>query len=689
MKKRSLALLLCLLVCQVCQSVFAADETPYAWQFAGWEGGGAFPALEIDKRNPGRVYLGSDVSGIYRSDDYGDVWIPSARGLGSINVAVIAIAPSDSNIVYAGTKGGLYVSKDAAKTWQAADTLGGKIKFARPKSYRSIAVSRTGAANVCVGSSKGTVACSEDFGASWRVLGPDYGPFGESTVVAALGFNYDETVLWAAGEKGLAFWEKSGSRWTPLTKGPKPVTDFVLLGSESQTMIAAGGPSLWISEDNGEGWWPTAPMPRGNTLRVAARRDENGLWLGAIWIKDWDGGVVTSTDRGQTWTNSDRFLRPDPVRNPTRAWMRSGGRTLSLKMAADPLILLRTDWWGIWRSDDGGLTWKEKIQGAPNTVGSDVTVTPAGRIYVATMDDGLLSSTDGGVTYKALFPVSGYSDDKNGHVWRVAVAGKNHATVIATSSPWGDALNQVIVSQDGGETFQIVRAGLPDKRPKINTLWGQGFPRALAVDPYEPKRVYLGIDGDDGGGFFISDDGGMTWQHPERQPPSLRIYNGLAVDPTDTTRLLWATCDANGGVFLSRNGGKDWEHVLRQTSCIFDVAIAKDGTMYAGGDNKGPVLYVSRDQGSHWELLKRFEDKGVCEAITPHPTQPKRLAISLVQWGEVSGGKVHMTDDGEYWRDITGDLPEGTGAAAMTFGPDGWLYLSRYAGSVYRVKLND
>ncbi len=108
--------------------------------------------------------------------------------------------------------------------------------------------------------------------------------------------------------------------------------------------------------------------------------------------------------------------------------------------------------------------------------------------------------------------------------------------------------------------------------------------------------------------------------------------------------------------------------------------------MYAGGDNKGPVLYASRDQGSHWELLKRFEGKGVCEAITPHPSQPKRLAISLVQWGEASGGAIHMTDDGESWRDITGDLPEGTGAAAMTFGPDGWLYLSRYAGSVYRVK---
>ena len=665
-----------------------AEEPVRHWEFAGWEGGGCYPALEIDHANPGRVYLGSDVAGLWRSDDYGDNWSFQTRGLGNLNVAVIAVAPSNSSTVYAGTKGGLYVSKDAGLSWQAADSLGGKIRFSRPASYRSIAVSRANADHVCVGSSKGIVACSEDAGASWRVLGPDYGPFDETTTITSLAVSPDESVLWAGSKKGLARYSFADDRWSILADAPKPVSDFVVVGTEKPTLIAAGQPSLWFSEDGGASWWPSAQVPNGDTSRIAARRDENGLFLSIIWNKGWEGGVLTSSDRGVTWQSANKFMQPDTVRNPTRAWHQTSGRVAALKLAKNPLIMLRSDWWGVFRSDDGGITWKERIKGAPNTVGSDIAVSPTGRIYVATMDDGLVSSSDGGVTYQPLFPTEGYSEDKNGHVWRVALTGKGAGTVIATSSPWGKNLNQVIVSQDGGANFKMARMGLPASRPKVNTVWGEGYPRALAVDPYEPKRVYVGIDGDDGGGLYISDDGGINWQEVVTQPPSKRIYNALAIDPTETTRILWGATGEKGGIYLSRNGGKSWENVLPDFQWVFDAAIAKDGTQYAAGDKDGPVLYVSHQQGAKWKLLKHFPGKGVCEAVTPDPYKAGRVAVSTVHWGDQSGGRIFFSDDnGEFWKDITGDLPEGAGAAAMAFGPDKYLYISRMAGSVYRTKL--
>ena len=45
---------------------------------------------------------------------------------------------------------------------------------------------------------------------------------------------------------------------------------------------------------------------------------------------------------------------------------------------------------------------------------------------------------------------------------------------IATSSPWNKFINQVIVSNDGGENFDLIHGGLPDGRPRKNTMWGQG-----------------------------------------------------------------------------------------------------------------------------------------------------------------------------------------------------------------------
>jgi photosystem II stability/assembly factor-like uncharacterized protein len=310
-----------------------------------------------------------------------------------------------------------------------------------------------------------------------------------------------------------------------------------------------------------------------------------------------------------------------------------------------------------------------------------------GQLYVATMDNGLLASQDAGRSYRPAFPDRGYNARVNGHVWRVIPVGD---AVIATSSPWGEPVNQVIISRDRGKTFNIIRQGLPPKRPTVNTMWGQGYPRALAADPRNVSRIYLGIDGDDGGGLFFSHDGGETWQRSPGQPGSLRIYNGLAVDPTDSKRIAWGACGKEGGVYLSRDAGLTWDHVLRELSWVFDLAIARDGALYAAGDQGGPVLYVSRDHGTHWKLLKRFQGQGACEAITLDPDHPERMAVSAVQWSSQAGGKIYLTDDsGMTWADISGDVPDGTGAAAMLFSPDGVLYMSRYAGSVYKTRVGD
>jgi photosystem II stability/assembly factor-like uncharacterized protein len=79
----------------------------------------------------------------------------------------------------------------------------------------------------------------------------------------------------------------------------------------------------------------------------------------------------------------------------------------------------------------------------------------------------------------------------------------------------------------------------------------------------------------------------------------------------------------------------------------------------------------------------------VAEAISIDPQNPSRIALSTVLWEAASGGRIYLTEDGgNSWEDITGDLPEGSGAAAMAFNlKDGFLYITRYAGSVYRTDI--
>jgi len=677
---------------------YASQNAPLAnprphWEFAGWYGGGCYPNVEFDPNVKNRVYLVSDVAGIWRSDDLGERWHFINQGLDNFVVSFLHVAPSDSNILYAGTEAGLLRSKNAGSTWEQSDTVSGKISFKRPQSYRSYAVFHTDPATIAVGTVSGAVFFSQDYGDHWRVLGSNEQPLDDKKPITAMGLTPDDRFLFVASEAGLARYDLHENKWHFFENSPRNITDFLIQNHHPKTLYVAGNKTLFLSTDGGQTWTESMPIPEGKIYRIALMdsHEEDRPRIAVSWNKGWRGGILVSDDVGESWKRYHKKDFPDTEDNPTRHWSPTNSRIAALKINPfDSNVLFRTDWWGVWRSDDQGIYWHEKIKGAPNSVGSDIFITDEGHVYVATMDNGLLKSTDGGKTYEPLFPKEDYRKDRNGHVWRVAVTEGEPKRIIATSSPWNDDINQVIISQDGKD-FITVRSGLPSRKPRKNTVWRRGYPKALAVDPTRPHIVYLGIDGDDGGGLYVSRDAGWHWTQTRGQPASKRIYNALAVDPTNPRRIFLGTkSDEAGGVYRSEDEGNSWHLVFDDMKSIFDMAITEDGVIYAGGGKGQPSLYASWDSGATWELMKQFEAGSSVEAITVDPNDPRRIAISTVSWGRQGGGRINLsTDRGRTWQDLTGNLPNGQGAAAMAFHPhEEYLYMVRYAGSVYKTDLS-
>lgn len=666
----------------------AADAT---WQFAGWYGGGAFPELLPDPHTSGRCYLLSDVAGLWRSDDRGNSWNFITTGLENLHCADLAIAPSDSNVLYLGGELGIHKSTDAGEHWHLLAATTNKITLKRPDDGRSIAVDRADPDKVFAGTFSGEIYSSADGGQTWSRVGASVYPFGAKVPVTALYLTSDGASLFAASKNGVLKYDFSQNTWSKVTPlWGVEVDDLAGQGAGAKEIIYAAAGNRVFYGVKGTGWEETEPISQGAIYRLAVRTDEKGVvHFLAAWISGWSGGVYASDDGGDTWEDIKQNLVHDVVGDPTRVWTQGFGKPLSV--AFDPFTaktLYFTDWWGAWRSDDGGASWIERIRGAANTVGSDIKAAPSG-LYVATMDNGLLKSDDEGVSYHALFPTAAYdSTECLGHVWRVLVLGSSGLRIVATTSPWDVDMNYVIVSEDGGKTFNLVSNGLPSERPVKNTVWDKGYARALAADPSNPNRLYLGIDGDDGGGLFTSTDGGYHWTHSPGQPASKRIYNALAVDPTNSARIFWGAEGDGGGVYRSQDYGRTWLKVFSGSAYIFDLTISADGAIYAASDSGGPALYVSRDHGATWSLLKQFEGVGPAEAITVDPSNPARLAVSSIKWNDGADCRIYLSGDaGKTWQDITGNLPNGAGAAAMAFSRDGYLYISRYAGSVYRVKV--
>lgn len=672
-----------LIVCaSVCLAGGLASAADIRWEFAGWYGGGCYPNITIDPTRKGRLYVTSDVAGLWRSDDNGDTWIFITKGLEDLQVAQVEISPVNPDVLYAATGAGVSVSLDAGDHWVSSDNLKGRIKFQRPESYRAILADDADDRSLCVGTLRGEVFCSGDRGRTWRDLRlPSQTQ--NSSVVVALRRLPDKSGLLAATSNGISVYKFVSQKWvstTPLTG----ISDVIFYRN---TFLAAGTEGIWRSNDIGTSWSRLDGTHPDSVFRL-----EQGYQNGRIYIarnKGWEGELFASNDDLKSWQAISPPVYGDVHSDPTRAWAQPGGPTTSLKASPfDANVVFRTDWWGVWRSLDGGQTWQEKIVGTPNTVGTDVVALDQQTILATTMDNGLLRSLDGGTSYTALFPSNGYKDDENGHVWRVI--SPSHGRIVATSSPWNASINQVVLSEDGGKTFQKIRTGLPEKRPVVNTLWEQGFPRVLAVDPRNNKRLYLGIDGDDGGGLFISEDGAHTWLRSAGQPPSKRIYSAFAVDREKAGFLYWGTVGDRGGIYRSTDDGRTWAPVFLASRAIFDMTASVNGTIYATGVGRGGAVFASRDHGETWNPLVQFPNSEVTKAIAVSPVDPALLVTSTVSWvGEAPQKFYASNDGGKSWIDITGNLPDGAGAVAFAFNEDGsMLYMSRYSGSIYQLRTN-
>jgi hypothetical protein len=274
------------------------------------------------------------------------------------------------------------------------------------------------------------------------------------------------------------------------------------------------------------------------------------------------------------------------------------------------------------------------------------------------MDEGLLMSEDDGKTWRQMWPLK-YDPEVSGHYERVAVNDINGIErIIATCYPWGGGPNRVVLSNDGGRTFATRTSGLPDYLPRANTMWGTGYARALAVDPVDPRRVYLGIDGDPedgktGGGAFKSEDGGQTWKQLPHQPGSRRVFFGLAVDPTHSRRLYWGGCGDGGGLYRSEDGGETWQLVFDGEKWIFNVLVTAAGVVYCPGNQ----LWRSSDHGKTWEQISHFEPARQIVGLEADPRDSRTLWISTVSWdGTANGGVYETRDGGATWQDISNPL---------------------------------
>jgi photosystem II stability/assembly factor-like uncharacterized protein len=312
------------------------------------------------------------------------------------------------------------------------------------------------------------------------------------------------------------------------------------------------------------------------------------------------GGLWKTTNSGLTFTPifdtygsySMCCVLVDP-KNSNVVWLATGENTnLRSAMSGD----------GVFKSVDAGATWRrvglersEKIgrMAIDPRNGDVVWIAAQGPLWSAGGDRGLYKTTDGGQTWKAVLQISENTgvtdvvlDPRNPDVvYAAAYQRRRHAGILIGGGPEGG----IYKSTDGGASFKKLSAGLPSV--DIGRV-------ALAVSPQNPDVVFASITAQGNqSGFFRSSDQGETWVRQSNwNTNDPQYYGEIFADPAHAERVcalaVTNVCTNDGGkTFVPVN----WSVHVDNHHIGFDPA----DSMHLWSGNDGG-LYESFDRGVTW-----------------------------------------------------------------------------------------
>ncbi len=396
--------------------------------------------------------------------------------------------------------------------------------------------------------------------------------------------------------------------------------------------LAATGKEL-----GGLHWRNIGPYRGGRTLAVTGvAQKPDTFYFGSVV-----GGVWKTDNAGASWTP---IFDKEPIASvgaiavapsdPNVIYVGTGESALREDISFGD---------GVYRSTDAGKTWQHMGLADTRHIGkiivdpkdpNIVLVAAVGHAYGPNAERGVFRSTDGGKTWKKVL----YRDDKTGAI-DLSFDPDNPRIVYAATwqvqrSPWhlesGGPGSGIYKSTDEGETWKRLSGhGLPEG------VWGR-----LGISAAGGDRVYAVIDANKGG-LYRSDDGGKSWDRVSDDPRFLerpwyfmRVYadpsdpdivyvcntgfyrstdgghrfemlntphgdnHGLWIDPRDGRRMIEGN---DGGATITVDGGKSWSTEMNQPTAQF---------YHVATDDRFPYYVYGAQQDNGTEAVPSRSDMG-------------------------------------------------------------------------------
>ncbi|MBD5605870.1 MAG: hypothetical protein IAI48_12400 [Candidatus Eremiobacteraeota bacterium] len=366
----------------------------------------------------------------------------------------------------------------------------------------------------------------------------------------------------------------------------------------SLVYIGAAGGGVWRSTNAMTSWQPVFDKQRVSAIGSIAidPSDADDVWVGTGESNprndvSYGDGMYRSTNGGKTWTHLglDRSYAISKIELDPR-----DAKVAVVAALGDPFADSTER--GIYRTTDGGATWKQTLVLGPDSGGADLT----------------RSATAPNVLFAAMWQFRRSS-------WHLVSGGERDG---------------LFKSTDGGATWKRVS--------------GNGFPGGItgrigvAIAPSDARRVYAIVESNDGL-VWRSDDGGTTWKMisantlVDERP---FYYSRVFVAPHDEDHLFATSVR----LAESKNGGATWQLSGRHLHGDHHVMwFSADGRRVLEGDDGGPA--VSNDNGATWEWRNNVPIEQVYRVATDKRT-PYAVCAGLQDNGAWCGPSDGRSDEG-------------------------------------------
>ncbi|MGI8990544.1 MAG: WD40/YVTN/BNR-like repeat-containing protein [Bryobacteraceae bacterium] len=580
--------------------------------------------------DPNTIYVAAAGGGVWKTINGGTTWAPLTDTQKTLAMGALAMAPSDSNVLYAGTGEpdsggdfgrGVLVTTDGGANWtlQTNNGVFDRVEVSEiaidPNNAKVAYVATSSCCGTNTDSSKVSgVYKTMNGGATWtnttRTVSTvswssvRIDPGGPSTLYAAVGDTNGRD------DNGVYKTTNGGGTWTKLANAPSGV----LTGRMVVAVSKSASSVVYVS----------AESQADDSLYKFMRSDDGG----ATFTDLTPGTPNYLGHQG----NFDTTLIVDPKNS---AIVYAGGDS-------NPN--------GLIRSTDSGKTWK------------DISGTSSNGANGPHVDH-----------HSSAFDANGkFLDGDDGGIFRYDPAVTNRTK--AWTALQGN-LSTVTVEGIGlhPTNDKIVVAGTQDNgavRYSGSLDWSEvtcGDGGKVRFSKQDSSRVYIQCPQTPDGFFQRSDDAGLTWAFKvngitDNTSSTQNFYAPFAVDPNGGNRVLF------GGkhVFETTDGGENWTALVGSPSCAMpscgefanridalDLSASHPNTIYVAA---GPNLFVTTDNGKVWNQ-RDLPVAGKVTSIQVFPGHNLRAVVTIGQF--TTGAYVfHTIDGGMTWTDITGNLPK-------------------------------